>query len=295
MMQKKLAQHTRVLRDGLTPLTAKGEQTGFLLYGQWDGRTYPNVQWALDVTRQSTLEIPFVVDELQLQLLLPTKNGPASKPSFTAYDALSRNFFLTTDSNGFTGQLFGVTVAANVSNVTYTYPRTVFSYSTSGTDFQTMVGLETVYLNGQGIVLVFLQNGQVMKVDPTSGASTPFASLCNNTRQVNAVTYRENTRQIFLLTQSSLNPEPDYAFVTFDYATLATTESIMQIVPYFVAKEEAGFEMVWSEGLQNLIVAFTGNFVRFFVTFSNAYISSTQVSHSHDSNRNNCSSTRPRP
>jgi hypothetical protein len=156
-MRKKLAKSIR------TTSAAAVNYTGYLVLGQWDGMTFPIVQWALDITRQATLEYPFVPDEQQLQLLLPTKQGPASKPTFTAYTPLSRNFYLVTDENGYAGQLFGINIAPDVNSSTYTYPRQVFKYSNT-TNLMTMAGLETVYLNGQEIVLVFFTDGHVSQV-----------------------------------------------------------------------------------------------------------------------------------
>jgi hypothetical protein len=43
--------------------------TGYLVNAQWDGRTFPDVEWALDITRQSTIiYYPGEPEELQLQV-----------------------------------------------------------------------------------------------------------------------------------------------------------------------------------------------------------------------------------
>ncbi len=71
--------------------------TGFLVFAQWDGRTFPDVEWALDITRQST-EYSFDNQtlECQYQLLVGTSMGNASKPTYTTYDESSRNVMVMT-------------------------------------------------------------------------------------------------------------------------------------------------------------------------------------------------------
>ncbi len=232
---------------------------GYLVNAQWDGRTIPNVQWALDVTRQVTVEYePFQpAIEVQLQLLMPTRNGPANSPTFSAYDALSRNYFLTTHQDDYSSLLWGVTIAGDVNSTKFSFPQVTYNITNPGAN---MVGMEQVYLGSASTLLVFFDDGSVTQVDPASGASQPYTTVCNQTLQVNAVTARENTRDIFLLTITTLSVVPTYGIITFNYATRQATAVSMQAVPYFNTTEESGFEMVWSESLQQLIVFFTGPF-----------------------------------
>ena len=118
--------------------------------------TIPQVQWALDITRQSVLEYPFVPDEQQLQLLIPPRDGPANAPTFTAYDSLSRNYYLTTRATDYTGFVFGVTIAGDVNSTQYTFPKQSFKFPHARA---LMVGMETVTLGGAQIVLVFYADG----------------------------------------------------------------------------------------------------------------------------------------
>ena len=98
-----------------------------------------------------------------------------------------------------------------------------------------MVGMETVYLNGKQIILVFSDDGTVQQVDPVSGvgtldhtltsgfytltctsgfvlplAVTPYSALVDATRQVMCVVAHENTREIFVFTMSLTAAKTNY-------------------------------------------------------------------------------------
>jgi hypothetical protein len=253
---KMLLQSTRAKSSAHQVSTAP-QQGGALIFAQWDGRTYPDVEWALDITRQSTLEFPGIPDEVQLQLLMPTRKGSANAPTFSSYDALSRNYFVVTNVDSGSGWLWSSVISGDMNSSTSLYPKQTFGYTNPG---QTMVGMETVYLDNKQLVLVFFDDGSVEKVDPSTGAGTPYTTLVNASRQINCVVYRENSREILVLTQTLDATKPNYSVLTFNYATKQTTEVVMQVPQYFVPGQEAGFEMLWVESLQNLLVFFTGNF-----------------------------------
>jgi hypothetical protein len=241
------------------PAPSPAPQTGYLVNAQWDGRTFPDVEWALDITRQITsITYPFEPEEVQYQLLIPTRPGPANAPTFTAFNPLSRDYFLVTKKNDFTGHMFGITISGDTNSSNYTYPMTNFKF-VDGNQAQ-MVGLETVLLGGQQVVLVFYDNGAVQIVDPVTGQGKPFSNCLAAGRQANAVTYRQGTHDIFVLSQSTNAQRPNYGMVIFNYQTKQSQEIIFQVPTLFDPTVEQGFEMVWMETLQNLLVFFTGNF-----------------------------------
>jgi hypothetical protein len=84
--------------------------------------------------------------------------------------------------------------------------------------------------------------------------------LSSQTRQINAVTYRHETRDIFLLSQSTNPQNPQNGVITFNYATRQSTEVIFNVPQYFDPTVESSFEMIWMPSIQNLLVFFTGNF-----------------------------------
>jgi hypothetical protein len=79
--------------------------SGYVVTAQWDGRTVPTVQWALDVTRQDT-EYRFH-QEFHFQQLIPTTPGNALSPTYTAYDEDSRVYFTTAARNDYSASLWG--------------------------------------------------------------------------------------------------------------------------------------------------------------------------------------------
>jgi hypothetical protein len=181
---------------------AGGSTSGYMVYGQWDGRTYPNVQWALEITRQKTSFSIGNDYQMIYQTLIPTRPGNASAPTFTAFNPLSRNYYLVTDNKDFyTGLMWGITISSDTNSSTSTYPKTTFQFLQPG---QTMVGLETVMLNNQEVVLVFYDDGTIAQVDPASGNMKPFSSVTNSSRQVNCVVYNQNSRDIYFRTSSVL-------------------------------------------------------------------------------------------
>ena len=263
-----------------TPKPTLPPTTGYLVNAQWDGRTFPDVEWALDITRQNTvIYYPFEPQELQLQLLIPTRSGPADAPTFSSYNPLTREYFLIVDHNAYGARMWGVTVAGDVSNVSATYPFVPFKFPAA---HATMVGLETALVGGVFLNLVFYADGTVQQVDPTTGAGKPFSNICGPGRQANAVTYREGTNDIFVLTQSPNIQEPKYGVVTFNVATRQSNEVLIGSVPYFDPTAESGFEMVWAESLQNLVVMWTGAFDQIMYVQPFTGVASFAVFNMHD-------------
>ncbi len=94
---------------------------GEIVCAQWDGRTVPDVQWALDISRMST---SFRFKEvLKLQLLVPTRLGPVTTPTETAYEPHSRAYFASIPHNDSSGYLWGVTIGGDVNSSTPLTPQ----------------------------------------------------------------------------------------------------------------------------------------------------------------------------
>jgi hypothetical protein len=211
-----------------------------------------------------------VPDEVQLQTLIPQRTGAANGPTYSAYDPITRNYYLTVKMSDTFGYIFGSNIAGDVNSSTQIYPQQTFAFPYARAN---MIGMETVSLGGQQIVLVFYDNGFVSKVDPATGATSPYTQLCNSSRVANAVTYRKDTHEIFVLTESpqGIGRRPDYGIITFNYATKLSNEVLMQVPAYFNPLDESGFELVWLESVQNLMVFFTGLFDQ--VVYVNPYTS----------------------
>jgi hypothetical protein len=220
---------------------------------------FPDVEWALKVTRQITvLNSPFEQQELQYQTIIPTRQGSALGPSYSTYDGLSRNFFGTTHVDDFGGLVYGLTISGDTNSSTYGFPLKAFNYTNPGSN---MIGLETVYLGSQQVLLVFFDDGSVEQVDPVTGAGTPYTTLVDATRQVMCTVYRENSREIMVLSMSLTERVTNYAVHVFNYATRQVTSTvIMQNPQYFSPTEEVPFEMLWLETIQNVLVFWTGPF-----------------------------------
>ncbi len=104
-----------------TGLTGKAGDAGEIVCAQWDGRTVPVEQWALDVSRLGT---SFRFKEvLKLQLLVPTRLGQVTTPTETAYDPHSRAYFVSIPHNESAGNLWGVTIGGDVNSSTPLTPQ----------------------------------------------------------------------------------------------------------------------------------------------------------------------------
>jgi hypothetical protein len=257
-IQKKL---NSMLKAGPTPTvkpTHPPPATGYMINAQWDGMTFPSVQWGLDITRQKT-QFSFNSSDLEKQLvnLIPIRPGNASSPTYTTYNPLTRNYYLITGNDEYSAFMWGASISSDTWSAKSLTPQVKFSFPQGG---DILVGLEVVQLDGAEMVLVFYNDGTVAQVDPSSGTMKPYSSTVNpNTRQVNCVTYRPDTRDIFMLTQNQLG-DPQYGILTFNFATRQSSEVLMQVPQYFDPTQEDGFEMVWMPTVQTMLVFFTGPF-----------------------------------
>ena len=117
--------HARLAKKLNEAAPPSGPFTGYMVFGQWDGKTVPDVEWALQITRQST-EFSFdpKVMEMQYQNVIPNRKGPINVPSYTSWDALARNFFLASDNNDRnTASLWGINIAPSTNTSTPIYPK----------------------------------------------------------------------------------------------------------------------------------------------------------------------------
>lgn len=148
---------------------AAGAPTGRIVGGRWNGGTFPDVRWALDVATQTT---EFSVREnVKLQRLIDTRPGNATRPSWTAYDAGTRTLLVTTRHNDTAAQLWALAVAADVQSAAVMGAPVMYALPPGG------AALQGLGVHG-GRALAFFQDCSVASVNWTDGNSRPFAALC---------------------------------------------------------------------------------------------------------------------
>eukprot|EP00040_Diaphanoeca_grandis_P008908 m.46837 g.46837 ORF g.46837 m.46837 type:complete len:378 (-) comp20345_c0_seq2:130-1263(-) len=232
---------------------------GEIVLAQWDGRTTPDVQWALDVTR---LDTSFHFNEVKkLSLLIPTRQGPVTLPTLTAYDDMSRTFFTTVPvmvpTPNASATLWGTTIADNVSAAV---PLFEVKYAFPSSESQ-LVGIETARVNGALVLFAVFKSGEVVTVDLKTGATTSVAALCDvNAMFVShAITVDPVKNQMYVI----LNPNgvaSPRQIVTLDLATHHVTNVSLATLKDHNPVLEAPFEIQWLPTLQTTLVFFTGNF-----------------------------------
>ena len=87
-----------------------------------------------------------------------------------------------------------------------------------------LVDLQSIYMNGKAVLLAFYQDGTIQTVDPATGNTSVLAVVTNITRQINCVSVRPASQEIFLFTMNS-DGKPHYAITTFNYNTLQTVRT----------------------------------------------------------------------
>ena len=191
--------------------------TGYVVTAQWDGRTVPDVQWALDLTRQDTEYR--LRQELKLQKLLPTTIGPALSPTWTAYSPGSRSYFTSVRKNKTAAYLWGMAINNNV-NATTPICQTTFGFPQEDAVF---VGLEAFDVNGATTVLAFFQDGTILDVDYSTGSTTDFANLVGGSSAVvsTSITVDHINNTLYAV----LDSKP-HQIVTFDLVSKKVTNSV---------------------------------------------------------------------
>jgi hypothetical protein len=237
--------------------------TGYVVTGQWDGRTWPDVEWALDVTRQDELWRP--QQELVLQQMIPTTAGPALKPSYTCFDPKSRTYFLTTQRNNSAASLWGLVIANDVNSskplspveVRYHYPELDMP----------LLGLQVWNNAGSLVVLALFQNCSIMRVNQATGADSLFANVCTGNRiMTSAVDINTDTDELYIITQNPSGGDPAREIVTLDLKSGKVTSVPLAPLKNHNAPMESAFEGVWVASLKSMLVFYTGLFDQLIYT-----------------------------
>lgn len=229
--------------------------TGYIVTAQWDGRTVPNVQWALDITRQDT-EFR-LKQELKLVNLIPTTPGPALTPTFTAYDEVSRLYFCTVGRNDTSASLWGVTLSGDVSNATWYSNEVRYAYPESEA---TLVGLHVYTAAGNVTVLAIFENGQIVKINPATGATKTVANIGQGGAIQATTATTTQGDQLYIVMQAA-EGAPNRQILTFSMSKLSVVSQVaLQSPPHHNPMLEQPFEMVYIDSLDTLLLAFTGNF-----------------------------------
>jgi len=236
--------------------------TGYVVTAQWDGRTVPDVQWALDVTRQDT---EFRArQELKLIQLIPTTLGDASYYTYTAYDEATRVYTVSVARNDTSASFWGMGITKDVENVTALIPEVRYAFPARGA---VLVGLELFNNKGTLIPLALFKDGTVLQIDPKTGATKVFAQLVNASTQVitTAIELDPSTQKLWAIGQQATGL-PNRFMVTLDLNTKAVTSVLLAPLKNHNQELCAPFEMVWMPSLQTLMVFNTGNFDQLIYT-----------------------------
>lgn len=247
--------------------TILANDSGYIVLAQWDGRTYPDVQWALDVSRVAT-HFAFK-NELKLQKLLPTSDGTAPSPTLTAYDDASRTFFTIVSHNLTAAKLWTSVINKNVSAITPVNDVLV-AYPQLGA---TMVGVKTVTISDHLHVLFIFHDGTLLDVNPMTGATKPFCNLVgarNDTTVTTAIELDVASNTLHAVLEIA---SPSYAnprvLVAVDLHSRTVGPHIPIKPPFFHntdPSKSAPFQMVWLESLNNLLIFHKGSFDQIIFT-----------------------------
>jgi hypothetical protein len=234
---------------------------GYLVAGQWDGKTFPSEQWALEITRQSVLWTPH--QELKYTTLIPMRDGPALSPTFTAYEPKSRNYFLTVQRDQNTASLWGINIAKDTNSSKSLGPEVKFTYPEPELP---LVGLEAFDNAGQTVVLAFFKNCSILQVDWKTGRTQLWANVCNDTRTVTtAIDINYSSGELFVLTQNEEGP-PNREIVIVNLQNRQYESNLIQPLRNHNETDEEAFEMQWMPSLKQLMVFYTGRFDQLIYT-----------------------------
>jgi hypothetical protein len=230
---------------------------GYIVTGQWDGRTWPVVEWALDITRQDVEWRPH--QELKYINLIPTTRGNALSPTLTAFEPKSRSYFLTVERNHTAASLWGVVLSGDTNTTTRTYAEVRYHYPVMD---DSLKGLEAWNNQGTVQVLAIFGDCNIMQIDYTTGHDSLWATICNSTdRQVTgAIELNQDTNTLYIITQSPNTAQPARELVTIDLASKRVTSVALQPLKNHDANQETPFEACWFPSLNALLVFYTGKF-----------------------------------
>jgi hypothetical protein len=233
--------------------------TGYLVNAQWDGRTFPSDQWALDITRQSVLWRP--QQELKYTNLIPMRDGSALSPTYTAFEPKTRSYFIVTQRDTNTASLWGIVISGDTNTSKSLGPEVRFTYPEPELPLQ---GIQTWNNNGQILVLAIFKNCTILQVDYKTGSTSLWANICNDTRTVTtAIDISSN--EMFVLTQNEEGP-PMREIVIVNLASKQYESNLIQPLKNHNETDEEAFEMQWLPTLKNLMVFYTGNFDQLIYT-----------------------------
>lgn len=230
--------------------------TGYVVVAQWDGRTAPDVQWALDVTRQDTEFREH--QEYKFIQLIPTTKGEASHFTYTAYDEATRTYMTTVTRNHSAASLWTMNINKNVDNVTNVLPEVRYAFKVDAI----LVGLEI--FNNKGVLtpLAIFKDGTVLQVDPKTGASSVFAQLIKDpTTQLvtTAIELEPVSMKLWAIVQN-VNGLPGRIMVTLDLPTKTISTAILAPLKNHDPALATPFDMLYLPSLKVVLAFYTGDF-----------------------------------
>lgn len=230
--------------------------TGYVVVAQWDGRTAPDVQWALDVTRQDTEFREH--QEYKFIQLIPTTKGDASHFTYTAYNEATRTYMTSVTRNETSASLWAMTINNNVDNVTTLGPEVRYAFPQPDA---TLIGLEIFNNKGALTPLAIFKDGTVLQVDQKTGATKVFAKLINSTSQVvtTAIELDPVSQNLWAIVQNA-NGLPNRVMVTLDLNTRAISTAILAPLKNHDPALATPFDMVYLPSLKVVLAFYTGNF-----------------------------------
>jgi hypothetical protein len=236
--------------------------TGYVVVAQWDGRTVPDVQWALDVTRQDT-EFRARQEHKFVQLI-PTTKGDASHFTYTAYDVATRTYITSVTRNESSASLWAMTITKDVENVTTIGQEVRYAFPQFGA---TLIGLELYNNKGALTPLAIFKDGTVLEVDQATGASKLFARLVNASSQflTTAIEYEPTLQKLWAIGQQT-NGLPNRFMVNLDLNTRAVTSVLLEPLKNHDPVLCAPFDMVYLPTLQVVLTFNTGDFDQLIFT-----------------------------
>jgi len=238
--------------------------TMYLVNAQWDGRTVPTEQWALDVTRQDTTDRPGEKQELKFQNLVPmTPGNVSSKQTFTAWEPITRTYYTTASNGDGTTWLWATGIANDVNSSKPLGGPVKFSNPSL---ISVQCALEIWNNNGVLVLLAIYKEGVILQVDPATGATTVFATIIDSTRVLStAVEFESQSENLYVIT-ASVQGVPNRQMLTLNLSTRKTSSIALAALRDNDQMTMYPFNMVWLSKLQTLLVFWTGNFDQIIYT-----------------------------
>lgn len=202
---------------------------------------------------------PFSPAQLKLEKLIPTTEGDALFPTYTAYDPTSRTYFATVPRGNSTASLWGMVLAGDVGSATPLTPSEVrYQFNLNAL----LVGLEVWNNNNALVVLAIFADGTVLQVNPTTGATSVFAKLVSDptkSQVTSAITLNPGSNLLYAIVQPVAGLSAR-SIVTLGLASGVVSAATVQKLNNFNAALEQPFQMNWIPSLRTLIVFYTGPF-----------------------------------